>query len=425
MSTVISIEHLSKSYRLGMIGGGTLRDDFARWLARLRGQSDPSVAAGPEHKQRLEGKQFWALRDVSFTVKQGEVLGVIGRNGAGKSTLLKILSRVTAPTEGVVKIKGRIASLLEVGTGFHHELTGRENIFLNGAILGMTKAEIRRKLDEIIAFAEIEEFIDTPVKRYSSGMYVRLAFAVAAHLEPEILIVDEVLAVGDVQFQKKCLGKMGEVAAHGRTILFVSHNMAALQELCTSAILLENGRLELMGATSPVILKYMREGTESKPEIRFEAVPHADLQLHAARVLDAHQHCSNELDVRDSFSLQVDYAVTQPLKDVEFGVRIYNARHVLITTVLSVPEAMHGPGGLLVPGKYRLNIDMPGHFLMPDDYYLSIKVHEFNQRLFAYQEHALRLRILETGSNVAKYGHPEINGMVLNRFPCTNVPMAE
>jgi lipopolysaccharide transport system ATP-binding protein len=423
MSTVISIEHLSKSYRLGAIGGGTLREDFARWMAHLRGQPDPFVNVGSDHKQRLEGQLFWALRDVSFTVKQGEVLGVIGRNGAGKSTLLKILSRVTAPTEGVVKIKGRIASLLEVGTGFHHELTGRENIFLNGAILGMTKAEIRRKLDEIIAFAEIEEFIDTPVKRYSSGMYVRLAFAVAAHLEPEILIVDEVLAVGDAQFQKKCLGKMGQVAAQGRTILFVSHNMAALRDLCTSAILLESGRLQMTGPTGPVILKYMREDTESKPEVRFAPVSHADLQLTAVRLVDAYQHCSNELDVRDAFSIQVDYTVSQPLKGVEFGVRIYNARQVLITTVLSGTEVIQAPGSQLAPGKYRLNIDVPGHFFMPDDYSLSIVAHEYYKRLFAFHEHAIRLRILETGSNVARYGHPEITGIVLNRFCCTNVPL--
>src|SRR5476649_2009843 len=231
--TVIKVENVSKAYRLGQIGGGTLRADVSRWWAKLRGQADPSLKIGEEHHARRMGEQFWALDNVSFEVKQGEVMGIIGRNGAGKSTLLKILSQVTSPTSGQIKIKGRIASLLEVGTGFNPEMTGRENVFLNGAILGMTKAEIRSKFDEIVAFSGVEEFIDTPVKRYSSGMYVRLAFAVAAHLEPEILIVDEVLAVGDAEFQKKCMGKMKDVAEHGRTILFVSHNLEAVRKLCT------------------------------------------------------------------------------------------------------------------------------------------------------------------------------------------------
>jgi lipopolysaccharide transport system ATP-binding protein len=231
MSIVISVEHISKSYRLGAIGGGTLREDLTRWWAKVRQKPDPTLKIGQEHQAPHLGQEFWALRDVSFEVKEGEIVGIIGRNGAGKSTLLKILSRVTGPTCGFVKVKGRIASLLEVGTGFHPELTGKENIFLNGTILGMTKAEIRSKFDEIVAFSEIEEFIDTPVKRYSSGMYVRLAFAVAAHLEPEILIVDEVLAVGDAQFQKKCLGKMGQVSRQGRTVLFVSHNLDAVRNL--------------------------------------------------------------------------------------------------------------------------------------------------------------------------------------------------
>ena len=255
--TVISVENLSKCYRLGAIGGGTLRADVARWLAKLRGKEDPNLKIGQEHHTRLMGQEFWALQDVNFAVKQGEILGIIGRNGAGKSTLLKILSRVTAPTSGEVRVKGRIASLLEVGTGFHPELTGRENVFLNGAILGMTKVEVKKKFDEIVAFSGVEDFIDTPVKRYSSGMYVRLAFAVAAHLEPEILIVDEVLAVGDAEFQKKCLGKMHDVADTGKTILFVSHNMSAIRNLCQRAILMSNGRLSQAGPTAPLIDSYL------------------------------------------------------------------------------------------------------------------------------------------------------------------------
>src|SRR2546428_3843414 len=251
--TVISVEHLSKAYRLGMIGSGTLRDDLSRWWAKVRGRPDPLLKVGEEHHLRRMGQHFWALENVSFEVEEGEVLGIIGRNGAGKSTLLKILSQVTAPTSGWIRLRGRVASLLEVGTGFHPELTGRENVFLNGAILGMTKDEIRRKFDEIVAFSECEEFIDTPVKRYSSGMYVRLAFAIAAHLEPEILIVDEVLAVGDAQFQRKCLGKMGEVSRGGRTVLFVSHNMVAVQNLCRRVVWLDAGRLVAAGAPNNVL----------------------------------------------------------------------------------------------------------------------------------------------------------------------------
>jgi lipopolysaccharide transport system ATP-binding protein len=261
--TIISVENVSKYYRLGLIGGGTLRADCERWWAKMRGKPDPllKVDAQPSNLSTCQPSNvndtIWALRDVSFQVQQGEVVGIIGRNGAGKSTLLKILSRVTAPTAGQVKVKGRVASLLEVGTGFHPELTGRENIYLNGAILGMKKAEVKAKFEEIVAFAEIERFLDTPVKRYSSGMYVRLAFAVAAHLEPEILLVDEVLAVGDAAFQKKCLGKMGDVAKEGRTVLFVSHNMAAVTALCRRALLVDAGQIVRNGRSQDVVQDYL------------------------------------------------------------------------------------------------------------------------------------------------------------------------
>jgi homopolymeric O-antigen transport system ATP-binding protein len=261
MSAAVSVEHLSKTYRLGMIGGSTLAGDLARWWARVRHQPDPLLKVGEGPRPRRIGDEFRALQDVSFDVAYGDVLGVIGRNGAGKSTVLKILSQVTAPTFGRVTLKGRVASLLEVGTGFHPELSGRENVFLNGAIMGMTKAEIRRKFDEIVAFSECEAFIDTPVKRYSSGMHVRLAFAVAAHLEPEILIVDEVLAVGDVTFQQKCLGKMRDVSRQGRTILFVSHNMSAVSTLCNRAILLNDGKVVLDGDTNTVVGAYQSDRT--------------------------------------------------------------------------------------------------------------------------------------------------------------------
>jgi lipopolysaccharide transport system ATP-binding protein len=253
--TVVKVENLCKQYRLGTISHGTLYRDLQSWSARILGKDDPNTKITSAGVKRQDGC-FSALHDVSFEVKRGDVLGIIGRNGAGKSTLLKIISKVTAPTKGQVKIKGRVASLLEVGTGFHPELTGRENVFLNGAILGMTKKEIFRKLDEIVGFAEVEQFIDTPVKRYSSGMYVRLAFAVAAHLEPEVLVVDEVLAVGDIQFQEKCLGKMNEVSRSGRTILFVSHNMEAVSTLCSRAIVLRDGRIAYGGDVQSAIDAY-------------------------------------------------------------------------------------------------------------------------------------------------------------------------
>jgi ABC-type polysaccharide/polyol phosphate transport system ATPase subunit len=259
MTKVIKVENLSKAYRLGEIGTGTIAKDLDRFWARMRGKEDPFLKIGEANDRSVKGGSdvVLSLNDINFEIEQGDAVGIIGRNGAGKSTLLKILSRVTAPTTGSVKVKGRIASLLEVGTGFHPELTGKENIFLNGAILGMRKAEIKRKFDEIVDFSGIERYIDTPVKRYSSGMYVRLAFAVAAYLESEILIVDEVLAVGDAEFQKKCLGKMDDVSkGEGRTILFVSHNMGAISTLCKSGIYLENGRMKAHDKIDKIIHLY-------------------------------------------------------------------------------------------------------------------------------------------------------------------------
>jgi lipopolysaccharide transport system ATP-binding protein len=328
--TVISVENLSKSYRLGQIGTGTLSHDINVWWARLRGKPNPMLRIGETDHGNRNGETIWALKDVSFQVEQGEVLGIIGRNGAGKSTLLKILSRVTAPTSGVVKVKGRIASLLEVGTGFHPDLTGRENIYLNGAILGMTKEEVRRKFDEIVDFAEIEKFIDTPVKRYSSGMYVRLAFAVAAHLDPEILLVDEVLAVGDAAFQKKCLGKMGAVAKEGRTVLFVSHNMASVENLCTQGFVLEAGQKTFEGSIRNSISFYMnqsnklRSKNDSTGRIIFDSI----------------------ILVNDSGEIQDKFKIGEPIVfrfgilahpdyDLILGIGINNGFGSRITTIIS------------------------------------------------------------------------------------------
>ena len=262
-NTVIEFNNVGKQYILGTIGTGTLSQDLNRWWANIRGKEDPYLKIGEtnDRTQKGDSRFVWALRDINFKVEQGDVVGIVGKNGAGKSTLLKILSRVTSPTIGDIKIKGRIASLLEVGTGFHPEMTGRENIFMNGSIMGMTKAEIRSKFDEIVDFAGVAKYVDTPVKRYSSGMMVRLGFAIAAHLEPEILVVDEVLAVGDAEFQKKAIGKMQDVSkGEGRTVLFVSHNMAAVRSLCTRGVMLRNGMIDFMGSIPDTLNHYLKDG---------------------------------------------------------------------------------------------------------------------------------------------------------------------
>ena len=309
MSTAISVEHVTKKYRLGAIGSSTLQEDVSRWWAGLRGRPDPSRKLREEHHPRLVENEFWALNDVSFDVKEGEVVGIVGHNGAGKSTLFKILSQVTAPSSGEIKLRGRVASLLEVGTGFHPDLTGRENVFLNGAILGMTQAEIRRNFDAIVAFSECEKFIDTPVKRYSSGMYVRLAFAVAAHLESEILIVDEVLAVGDAEFQKKCLGRMRCIGQQGRTVLFVSHSMSAVARLCSRAILFRDGEIALDAPVEQVADAYLASAHAGKPLREWPDVASAPgndtVRLLAVRVRGG-DNIASAIDIRSPISVEVE-----------------------------------------------------------------------------------------------------------------------
>jgi len=288
---VIKAEHISKQYRLGLVGTGTVRDDMKRWWYNLRGKEDPFLKIGEANDRSSKGESdyVWSLRDINFEINQGDSVGIIGRNGAGKSTLLKILSQVTQPTTGKIYTKGRIASLLEVGTGFHPEMTGRENIYLNGAILGMRKHEITRKFDEIVAFSGVERYIDTPVKRYSSGMYVRLAFAVAAHLESEILIVDEVLAVGDAEFQKKCLGKMNDVSkGEGRTVLFVSHSMASVKKLCNKGIVLHHGETVFNGNVESAINYYENNliATDRNLSIEYSDSPNLPMQIKSVNLLN-------------------------------------------------------------------------------------------------------------------------------------------
>jgi lipopolysaccharide transport system ATP-binding protein len=309
---VLRVENLWKQYRLGVVGVGSLREDVGRWWAKLRGKEDPTLKIGETNdRESLKGQYVWALQDINFEVKRGDVLGIIGKNGAGKSTLLKILSKVTTPTKGVVRTKGRIASLLEVGTGFHPELTGRENIFLNGAILGMTKNDIRKRFDEIVEFSGVGKYIDTPVKRYSSGMYVRLAFAVAAHLEPEILIIDEVLAVGDAEFQKKCLGKMKDVSGEGRTVLFVSHNMQAIESLCSTCLYLKNGKYFSYGTSKQIVSQYVSIELRARNEVVYENNKPGDeyARLNYVRLIDENRNLISYPSIDKKIGIECEYEI--------------------------------------------------------------------------------------------------------------------
>jgi len=310
LSTVIKVENLSKQYRLGEVGTGTVSHDLNRWWAKFRGKEDPFATIGDTNDRTTKAvsQYVWALKDINFTVNQGDVFGIIGRNGAGKSTLLKILSRTTLPTTGSLKAKGRIASLLEVGTGFHPELTGRENVYQNGALLGMTKKEITNKFDEIVDFSGVERYIDTPVKRYSSGMYVRLAFAVAAHLESEILIVDEVLAVGDAEFQKKCLGKMGDMSKNeGRTVLLVSHNMSAIKTLCTKGLFLKNGTVAQEGEINDVVNYYLSSYKDDTLTSNFvkQKIEGKDVELIAGNIYDTNGVDRGIFEIFDSIKVDI------------------------------------------------------------------------------------------------------------------------
>ena len=311
MPKVIAIENLSKRYRLGLIGTRSFYEDFERWKAKLQGKADPFVKIGEQdHGNRADG-YIWALRNINLEVEQGEIVGIIGLNGAGKSTLLKILSRITAPTSGRIKIKGRFSSLLEVGTGFHPELTGRENVYLNGTIMGMNRGEIDRKFDEIVDFSEVENYIDTPVKRYSSGMRVRLGFAVAAHLDPDILVVDEVLAVGDVAFQKKSLGKMSEVSRQGRTVLFVSHNMQVILRLVERCALLERGQLKKVGEPRQVVDAYLRSGVAQDGELVFPMDENKVAQLTRMSLRNRDNEIVTALEYDEDITLEICFLVRQ------------------------------------------------------------------------------------------------------------------
>jgi lipopolysaccharide transport system ATP-binding protein len=371
---VIKVEHISKLYRLGIISTGTLRSDIALWIAKRRGREEEFYRIGEKDSNEL----IWALKDVSFNVNQGEVLGVVGKNGAGKSTLLKILSRVAEPTKGQIKVKGRIASLLEVGTGFHPELTGRENVFLNGAILGMSKREIRSKFDEIVEFSGVTKYIDTPVKRYSSGMYVRLAFAVAAHLEPEILIVDEVLAVGDAEFQAKCLGKMRDVSAQGRTVLFVSHSMPAVKSLCTKAVLLRHGELVMEGEVSDIIDAYLTTGANISDEglIPEEASTFCQGQakFKSLVMLNKDGQSVNTLYYDQAFELEVVLEVREEIKSAifDFSIGSFEGRYSYTSSYDIGKDFINLKKGTYV---FRTKINPQ---LLPGNYSFYLSVHDMS-----------------------------------------------
>ena len=398
MGAVIKVENLGKLYRLGGIGTGTISHDLNRWWAKMRGKEDPFLKLGQSNDRSKKGSSdfVWALKDINFEVQQGDLLGVIGKNGAGKSTLLKILSRTTTPTVGTYKAKGRIASLLEVGTGFHPELSGRENIFLNGAILGMSKAEIKSKFDEIVDFSGVERFVDTPVKRYSSGMYVRLAFAVAAHLESEILIVDEVLAVGDAEFQKKCMGKMSEVSkGQGRTVLFVSHNMLAIKSLCNKGLLMQNGMIADSGDIHRVVNSYSSQNVLSS--YRSIEQSNKGFSLHSIQV--SHNGTEGNFNIEEELVFDLKVSSNQPFKEVNVNLFFNTLEGSLIFATCSKPEKFD-------EGAFNYQCTIPAGTLNDNVYSIDVMVVENGEKALLHIKEAISIEGMESkrsGSWLAKF----------------------
>ncbi len=411
----IRVQNIGKQYRIGAPAGNyrTLRDSLSgavqapvRQLQEWLGQAADGGSDGRPDR-------IWALRDVSFDVRQGQVLGIIGRNGAGKSTLLKLLSRVTDPTEGVAEIRGRVGSLLEVGTGFHPELTGRENIFLNGAILGMRRSEIARKFDEIVAFSEVEQFIDTPVKRYSSGMYLRLAFAVAAHLEPEILVVDEVLAVGDAEFQRKCLGKMSDVAQQGRTVLFVSHNMSAILRLTEETLVIEKGRLALRAPSPEAVDCYLASGfsrlgerTWEAEEVPPEAAPFRPVAL---RIRNPQGNIVDTVRSVDATTIEVEYRLAAPMTGLRVGIYVMNTRGEHAFTSFDVDDPVQFER---VParaaGSYVSRCTIPGDFLNEGRFVLGVNASSYRIKRYFQDEQALTFTVDAAGAPGTHWPEPRL-----------------
>jgi len=386
---VIKFENVSKQYRLGSVGTGTLSHDLNRFLAKIRGKEDPTKKVGVVNSlNSRDGEFVWALQNINFSLNDGEVLGVVGKNGAGKSTLLKLLSKVTAPTTGEIKVKGRIASLLEVGTGFHPELTGKENIYLNGAILGMTKKEITSKFDEIVDFSGVSKYVDPPVKRYSSGMSVRLAFAVAAHLEPEILIVDEVLAVGDAEFQKKAIGKMQSVSKSGRTVLFVSHNLTAVEQLCTRGLLLQNGMLKMEGPINDITTAY-KKASVNENELRRSGTRHVEFLDYKMVNLDHKQ--TDEVYLGDSFIVETVFKAKENVDYTDLTLDIRNDSNEFIGHITNSDD-MFEVKNIRKGQDVKVSVTIKDISFAPGTYYISLWLGN-NYGTYDYIENCMRFSI--------------------------------
>jgi lipopolysaccharide transport system ATP-binding protein len=414
MKPVILVENLGKRYRIGSAPQRyrTLSENISQAISKPFRRAGALIRRSVGQDVLQPGEEYiWALQNINFEVQHGQVLGIIGRNGAGKSTLLKILSRITEPTSGSITIRGRVGSLLEVGTGFHPELTGRENIFLNGAILGMRNTEIERKFDEIVAFSEVEQFIDTPVKRYSSGMYLRLAFAVAAHLEPEILVVDEVLAVGDAEFQKKCLGKMGDVAREGRTVLFVSHNMSAILRLTQDSIILEKGRLVLYAPSSEAVDHYLSAGNSNAGEriwdaadIPAEATPFRPIAL---RVLDRTGKIVDTVRSTEAFKIEMEYALDGPMTGLRIGIYLSTARgEYVLTSFDTDDELQFEKYGSRPAGQYVSRCVFPPDLLNGGRYTLGVNAGSYRVRRYFLDEQALTFNVDTSGAPGMQWAEP-------------------
>ncbi len=397
---VIRLENISKQYRIGLAQErpDTLRDVLVNGFNRLR-----HIMGGNGDKYKDDPSHIWALKDISFNVKRGQVLGIVGRNGAGKSTLLKVLSRVTNPTEGYGEIHGRVGSLLEVGTGFHPELSGRENIYLNGAILGMRREEIERKFDEIVAFSEVEKFIDTPVKRYSSGMYLRLAFAVAAHLEPEILVVDEVLAVGDAEFQRKCLGKMNDVAQEGRTVLFVSHNMSAILRLTQEAIVLDQGRIVMRAPTPEAVDFYLNLGLSKQGERYWTAEESAKavdpFRPIALRILNSKGDVVDTVNAAEGFDIEMEYQLSEAITGLRVGLYLMTTRGEYVFTTFDTDDpSLYETFSVRPPGHYVSRCQIPPNLMNEGRFILGVNASTYRIRRYFQDDKALTFTVDATGA---------------------------
>ena len=418
---VLEVENLSKLYRLGEVGTGTISHDLNRWWARARGKEDPYALVGQtnDRSQKAESDYVWALKDINFSVEQGEILGIIGRNGAGKSTLLKILSQITSPTTGSIKSKGRIASLLEVGTGMHPEMTARENIYLNGAILGMTKKEIAAKFDEIVDFSGCELYVDTPLKRFSSGMRVRLGFAVAAFLEPEILIVDEVLAVGDAEFQKKAIGKMKDISSGGgRTVLFVSHNMASVKSLCTRGIVLENGGLVFDGGTDEAVSFYLNRGAEGTNNKFFgDTICNDVFKLHSIKLLNAEeQNEGMPITENRAIELQTNISVFDSPERYHVTYHLYNE---MGDPLFSFGSQANAP---LELGGNTLVCTFPAQFFQAGQFFLSFYFVEDRKRSIFVEKDIMGFTVIDGSREIGVYMGKE-PGSIRPKFEWKNLTL--